>query len=240
MSGTPLSPDGLAADRLGRNGLEPGRAALDRLSAAGPVRARQVPTAARIARRRAAVSLTKYALPVAALALLGSVAAWPELARVRDQARISFRRVAAVDPESGRLRDAHYRGVDERGRPYTITADWAAQAGPVRVNLGEPKGDIVPEGGGWLMVQAHDGVYIQHSGQLDLSHEVVLYRDNGTVMRTESAALDVRTGAAAGDDQTHAEGPFGVLDAQGFTLTDKGAVIQFRGPARLVLNGEQK
>jgi len=30
--------------------------------------------------------------------------------------------------------------------------------------------------------------------------------------------------------------PFGVLDAQGFTLTDKGAAIQFHGPARLVLN----
>lgn len=229
MSGTPLAQD-----------LEPGRAGLDRLSAAGPVRARQVPTAKRIARRRTVVSLTKYALPIAALLLLGSIAAWPELARVRDQARIGFHRLASVDAGSGRLRDAHYRGVDERGRPYTITADWAAQAGPVRVNLGEPKGDIVPENGGWLMVQSHDGVYMQHSGQLDLSHDVVLYRDNGTVMRTESAAVDVRTGAAASDDQTHAEGPFGVLDAQGFTLTDKGAVIQFHGPARLVLNGAEK
>ncbi len=225
---------------LVRNDLEPGRAGLDRLSAAGPVRARQVPTAARIARRRTAVSLTKYALPIAALALLGSIAAWPELVRLRDQTRIGLRHLAAVEMGSGRLRDAHYRGVDERGRPYTITADWAAQAGPLRVNLGEPKGDIVPESGGWLMVQSHDGVYIQHLGQLDLSHEVVLYRDNGTVMRTESAALDVKTGAAASDDQTHAEGPFGTLDAQGFTLTDKGAVIQFRGPARLVLNQAEK
>ena len=223
-----------------RDGLEPGRSGIDRLSAAGPVRTRQVPTAARIARRRAAVSLTKYALPVAALLLLASIAAWPELAKVREQARIGFRRALSVDTGSGRLRDAHYRGVDERGRPYTITADWAAQAGPVRVNLGEPKGDIVPESGGWLMVQSHDGVYMQHAGQLDLSHEVVLYRDNGTVLRTESAAVDVKTGAAASDDQTHAEGPFGVLDAQGFTLTDKGSVIQFHGPARLVLNGAEK
>ena len=230
MSGTPMA----------QNNLEPGRAGLDRLSAAGPVRARQVPTAARIARRRTAVSLTKFALPIAALALLGSIAAWPELARLRDQARVGFRHLAAIEVGSGRLRDAHYRGVDERGRPYTITADWAAQAGPLRVNLGEPKADIVPEGGGWLMVQSHDGVYIQHAGLLDLSHEVVLYRDNGMVIRTESAALDVRTGAAASDDQTHAEGPFGTLDAQGFALTDKGAIIQFRGPARLVLNQAEK
>ena len=43
--------------------------------------------------------------------------------------------------------------------------------------------------------------------------------------------------AAAGSEPTHAEGPFGTLDAQGFTITDKGAAVQFIGPAHLVLNG---
>ena len=38
-------------------------------------------------------------------------------------------------------------------------------------------------------------------------------------------------------DSVHAEGPFGVLDAQGFTVMDKGAAIDFPGPAHLVLNG---
>jgi len=31
-----------------------------------------------------------------------------------------------------------------------------------------------------------------------------------------------------------------VLDAQGFTLLDKGDVVQFHGPARLVLNGASR
>ena len=52
--------------------------------------------------------------------------------------------------------------------------------------------------------------------------------------------MDVKAAAASSTDQTHAEGPFGVLDAQGFTLVDKGAVVQFHGPARLVLNGADK
>jgi hypothetical protein len=34
----------------------------------------------------------------------------------------------------------------------------------------------------------------------------------------------------------HAEGQFGTLEAEGFTLTDKGALISFTGPATLVLN----
>ena len=40
---------------------------------------------------------------------------------------------------------------------------------------------------------------------------------------------------------THAEGPFGILDAQEFfAATDDGAIIHFSGPGRLLLNGQQK
>ena len=211
----------------------------DRLAAAGSARIRQAPTASRIARRRIVVTLTKWLLPVAALALLSSVALWPEIERVRDHGRIAFRRAFSVEPDSGRMRQARYRGVDERGRPFTVTADSALQNGPVRIDLTEPKGDLVTESGSWVMVEARDGVYIQRAGQLDLSHDVVLYRDDGTVMRTQSAAVDVRQGAATSSEMTHAEGPFGVLDAQGFTLVDKGAAIQFHGPAKLTLNGHE-
>ncbi len=179
---------------------------------------------------------TKWLLPLLAVMLLASIAVWPELARLRDNARVGFRRAFNVEADSARLKEPRYHGVDQRGRPYTITADWALQSGPQRIEMAEPKGDLVPENGGWLMVQSHEGVYIQHAGQLDLSKDVQLYRDDGTTMRTQSAAIDIKSGTAASNDQTHAEGPFGVLDAQGFTLVDKGAVVQFHGPARLIVN----
>ena len=103
--------------------------------------------------------------------------------------------------------------------------------------LSQPRGDVVPEGGGWLMLQSEEGVYVQRSGELDLARDVQLYRDDGTVLRTPSATINVKEGAATSSEQTHAEGPFGVLDAQGFTLTEKGAVVQFQGPAWLVIRG---
>ena len=211
----------------------------DRLSAAGAARVRQAPTASRIARRRIAVNLAKWLLPVGALLLLSSVALWPEIERVRDHGRIAFRRAFSVEPDSGRMRQARYSGVDERGRPFVVTAESALQDGPVRIDLTEPKGDLVTESGSWVMVQGREGVYIQRAGQLDLSHDVTLYRDDGTAMRTQSASVDVRQGAAASSEMTHAEGPFGVLDAQGFTLVEKGAAIQFHGPAKLTLNGHE-
>ena len=210
-----------------------------RLISAGQARRPKVPGTARIARRRLAVTWAKRLLPVLALMLLASIALWPEFDRMRDQGRIAFRRTFNIEPDAIRMTQPRYRGVDARGRPYTMTADTALQSGPNRVDLAAPKADVTLESGAWMLVQAREGVYIQHAGQLDLSGDATLYRDDGTVMRSQTATLDLKSGAASSNEQTHAEGPFGVLDAQGFTLVDKGAVIQFTGPARLVLNGAQ-
>ena len=72
------------------------------------------------------------------------------------------------------------------------------------------------ENGTWLYVAGEaTGCSCSTINQLDLSHDVMLYRDDGTTMLTQSAALDLKNGAAAGAEPTHAEGPFGTLDAQG-------------------------
>jgi lipopolysaccharide export system protein LptC len=206
-----------------------------RLIATGPTRTREAISPRRLARRRVMVVWSKWLLPVVALALLSSVALWPELERQTEAARVAIRRMAAVTG-SGRLIDAHYQSVDEKGRPYTVTAAVAVQAGPQRIDLTSPKGDVTMQNGSWLLLQSKQGVYLQHSGQLDLSGDVTLYRDDGTIMRSRTASIDLKAGAAAGFDPVTAEGPFGTLDATGFTMVDKGGIIQFAGPARLVLN----
>ena len=80
---------------------------------------------------------------------------------------------------------------------------------------------------------------MQHANQLDLVKDVTLYRDDGTTMHTESASIDMKVGAAGGSEPVHVEGPFGVLDAQGFTVMEKGAAIDFPGPAHVVMNGTE-
>ena len=209
----------------------------DRLMSA--YRRRKTPTPKRIARRHLAVVFAKWVLPLLALALLSSIAVWPELVRVKDQERIAFRKAFSLEAESGRMLGPRYRGVDERGRPYTVTAASAMQTGPERIALVGPKGDIVTESGTWLMAQSKQGVFIQRRSLLDLSKDVTLYREDGTTLKTDAVAVDLKAGAASSGDKTHAEGPFGTLDAQGFMLTGKGASIQFTGPAHVVLNGAE-
>lgn len=207
-----------------------------RLTTGAARRAREAPRPARLARRRILVTLSKYLLPVGAIALLATIALWPEFKHGHDPARFVLSNVSG-EIEGAKLKNARYHGVDEKGRPYTLTAVTARQLDPERVELTNPKGDITEVNGVWLMLRAEHGIFVQRADSLDLWQDVVLYRDDGTTLTTASATLDIKNGLAAGGEPVHAEGPFGVLDAQGFTVTDKGEVVQFSGPARVVLNG---
>ncbi len=187
-------------------------------------------------RRRRSVRVAKYVLPVVALALLSSIALWPELSKTLARGRVTFRRLAAISLYAGRMTHPRYHGLDEKGRPYTVSADHADRDGPLRLNLKNPVGDVTMENGTWLLLRAKSGVFMQHANELDLQDQVTLYRQDGTVMTSATATMNLKQGAATSNDFTHAEGPFGTLDAQGFTLVDRGSVVQFHGPAHLVLN----
>ena len=211
----------------------------ERLVGIAASRLRRPPSPGRIARRRFMILLAKLALPALALALLTTMALWPELKRSAADVRWNLHQMIP-EVAGDTVIDARFHGIDERGRPYTVTAEQATQVGPDRFNLVTPKGDVTLQSGTWLMLQSKDGVYRKQENALDLSHAVTLYRDDGTTMQTASATVDVKAGAATSAEMTHVEGPFGTLDAQGFAMTDSGAVVQFTGPGRLILNGGKK
>ncbi len=75
------------------------------------------------ARRRWSSAASKWLLPVAALLLLATIALWPEIdAHARHRPRLPTARHAAPRDGGATLTDARYHGVDEHGRPYTVTA----------------------------------------------------------------------------------------------------------------------
>lgn len=215
---------------------------------------RRVPNSGEIARRRRLLRWTKWVLPAAALLLLVSIATWPELDRSMNSARLGLKQASHVQVDSGRMLGARYHGLDSHDRPYMITSDEAQQVAGVaraavpgthagkaeeRVNLTRPIADSLDQSGNWTRISAQSGVYMQHGQLLDLSRDVTLYRDDGIMMTSPVAGLDLRSGVVASDDWVHAEGPFGVLDAQGFLISQRDGLAQFRGPARLVLNDDR-
>lgn len=206
----------------------------------GKDRRRDIPSSADLAWRRRMLDMAKWALPSLALLLLGSIAVWPEIARWLSENRAVMREMAHMRAESGNLEGAIYRGLDAHDRPYMITARTTHQNGPDRVNLTEPVADIFMSGGGWAEVRADSGVYMQHEQTLNLTGHVVVYRDDGTLMNGPTADLDVRQAIIASNDGVHAEGPFGILDAQGYFIDQHAGLMQFTGPQRVIRNDDHQ
>ena len=203
-----------------------------------PSRRRAVPSAAQMARRRLAVRLAKILLPLAGVGLLLAIAVWPELERMEDSARVSFRRVAQAPPDAVRIVEPRYQGLDEQNRPYTVTAQVAAQAdGPDIVDLDRPRADILMTDGSWVLLESAAGRYDRGANRLALSGDVTLWQDGGNMLVTEAAEILLSDGSAAGDRPVAAQGPFGTLVSEGFRLIERGQVVVFTGRARAVLEG---
>lgn len=196
-----------------------------------------MPSVGALHRRRMFVVWVKRVLPLGALLLLSAVMLWPEIASQHNPARVSYHLGGADGSDQGSMSKAHYEGIDESGRPYTMTAAKAVQTDADTVVLTQPAGDMTMASGSWIMVQSKDGLYHAHAQHLDLSNHVVLYRDDGTTVRTSRAAVNLKAATASGNQKVNADGPFGTLDAKGFAITDHGARLHFTGPAKLVLDG---
>lgn len=203
-----------------------------------PSRLRTAPRPGQLARRRFLVGWTKRLLPALALALLATVVFWPEIEGNEDRSRVSFRRTVQPRAEALRVVNPRYQGMDDLNRPFTVTARAGQQEGSAEIlNLEEPRGDILLGDGAWIYVQSHAGRYDKPAGQLDLTGEVTIYHDNGTMLRTDRARVQVEAGTAEGDAPVAAQGGFGTLTAEGFRLLDRGAVVIFTGRSHAVLEG---
>ena len=205
-----------------------------------PSRERWSPSASQINRRRIAVRLAKWLLPIAGVGLLVGIAVWPELDRLEDRARVSFRRVIQAAPDAVRVVEPRYQGLDEQNRPFTVTATVATQTETADiVDLDRPRADIVMTDGSWVLLESVTGRFDKGRNTLDLSGEVTLWQDGGNLLVTEAAEIQLQEGAASGDRPVAAQGPFGTLVSEGFRLTERGQVVVFTGRSRAVLEGGQ-
>ena len=187
------------------------------------------------------VALMKYLLPVLALGMLALVVAWPQLVPDEDRFRIDL---AAVGPAGGpkpQVLNPRVLGIDTQTRPFQITADLGSRTqsddGQDIYLFDQPKADITLSDGSWVAITAENGRYEESSKTLYLRDNVNLFHDSGYEFVTSSASFDVANDNAHGDEPVHGQGPFGMIDSQGFRVLDGGERIVFSGKARLTIFG---
>lgn len=208
----------------------------ERRSVLTPSRERRVPSAAQIARRQRLMRLLKLAMPLLAAGLLATLLFWREIDG--NEGRLSFRRGPVLVPEALQLVAPRFQGLDDLGRPYTVTARVARQPGQEQLMLlDRPQADIVLNDGAWIYAESENGRYHRPTQLLELEGDVRIYHDSGVLFRTEAAAVQIDAGSARGERTTRAQGSFGNIISEGFEMTDRGAVMVFTGRAHAVLEG---
>jgi lipopolysaccharide export system protein LptC len=189
------------------------------------------------ARRSRAVGIFKTLLPAAAVLILIALAIAPGLRAGPGADRVTYKVGNAPQSSGSHMENAQYKGLDQHGQPFTLSANAANDQGTDDVALAGPQGDISLSTGAWLMLKSDAGLFNQKLQTLGLKGNVTLYRNDGTMMTAPDAKIDLKQGNANSASPVQAAGPFGTLNAAGgFNLSDRGADVVFNGPATLTLN----
>lgn len=183
------------------------------------------------------VQRSKWIMPALAVTLLLLVGTWPEITSIIDRLHFTVPRIDLSEARNLRMVSPRYTGIDRDNRPYVLTAAAATQASQADdiVSLDAPRADMTTNSGNWVEVTGYTGTYQPQPQLLDLYGNVVLYQDRGNEFHTDSARLNIANGTAQGDQPVSGQGPFGHVTAQGFTMYNRGDVIDFTGKTNLTL-----
>jgi lipopolysaccharide export system protein LptC len=209
---------------------------------APPTQGITIPRLSGLSRYSLFVNSMKVFLPALAAALIILVVAWPQLVPDENSFQIEIIKNAAEQAKNLAMINAKYDGVDEEGRPFTVTADMATQLSDQRtqIELQLPKADMTLNDGTWLALNAKVGNYDRDAELLDLRGDVSLFHDRGFEMTTESAQVNLAEGTAQGDQTVEGHGPVGILRAEGFRVLDRGSRIIFTGQSQMIFFPEAR
>ncbi len=183
------------------------------------------------------VGVMKFALPLAAAALMGLVIGWPDTGPPRVGPGVVFAPGAGTATENLGMERARYTGLDRRQQPFVVTAGSVTPAGKDldRVLLTDLQADMTLANGAWASLLATSGTFDRTLRTLELSGAVDIYADNGLELHTHGAFVDIGNGTAVGKTLVNGQGSFGLLRATGFEIRDRGERLLFSGRVKLTI-----
>lgn len=187
------------------------------------------------------VTILRVLLPLATLAMVAMLLAWPTFRVGESGFMLSFSDLTGYD-DTVRMVSPRYVGTDSRNRPYVITADAAIQteAGADEVTLEGLSADITLVDGSWLSVNASTGVFRPDDETLSVSGGVSIYSDLGYEFHVESAAIDFARGLASGDEPVRGQGPLGLFQAESFEAELETGLVRLMGGVKATIYPESR
>jgi lipopolysaccharide export system protein LptC len=179
------------------------------------------------------IAVTRVVLPAAVGVLAVALAATP-LTSGRDISFVLNKNHVAVAPERMRVMEATYRGEDQKGETFAITAQSAVQktsADPV-VKLDRLAAKLQLQSGPATLV-APKGSYNLNDQKVGLDGPVKFKTSDGLTMDTRDVQLDMQTRKLAGNNPVQGTMPLGQFRADRMQADLDNRVVVLDGNAHL-------
>lgn len=175
-------------------------------------------------------------LPMGALCIIAVLFSWDILKSEKIVQKVNEEKTKQ-DISKNELLAPNFAGTDEKGQPYTITAQKAVQSesDDQIILLTAPLGDILLENGKWLAISSKEGAYHQSKQKLNLKDQVNLFHDEGYNFSTDEIDIDLAGKTAATRTHVQGQGPKGILDAASMQADLNTGTLIFNGPAKLII-----
>lgn len=194
----------------------------------------------RAARRHSShVRLLKFALPVAALALVAIFVGQSWIA----SNPIEGVAVEGTAIEDGRLvmTNPSIEGYTGDDAPYSVTARRAIQAigDDQYVDLEGIDADLPLNDGRRVHIRAEDGQMDRHSNMLNIKSAMQVTASDGMIAQLQSASIDMANGQLSTDQQVDISMDGTQISADRMQILDNGARIVFESRVRVEIDARQ-
>lgn len=179
------------------------------------------------------VRTMKILLPVAVGLLLAYVFLSP-LSKTKEVSFLLDKNKVEVAKERMKVQSARYRGLDDKGRPFTVTADHALQpssADPVVQISGIAAQLELADGPG--TVKADRGRYNLDNQKVDVVGPINVTAPQGYKLQTRNVTMDLNTKKLSGQNGVEGQMPLGHFTAGTLDADLHNRTVNLGGRARL-------
>ena len=142
-----------------------------------------------------------------------------------------------TDQEEQIVIEPKFIGLDKNKKPFTIRAEKAkkTKSNENLYRLEMPSGEIKDNSGNTIFLKSSKGEFNQNSQEIFLFENVELTREDGLLFETEEAMIDLKTNDIFGKKNVSGKNKEGKIFSSGFSITEEGNKIFFKGKTNLLI-----
>ena len=142
-----------------------------------------------------------------------------------------------TDQEEQIVIEPKFIGLDKNKKTFNIRAEKAkkTRSNENLYRLEMPSGEIKDNSGNTIFLKSLKGEFNQNSQEIFLFKNVELTREDGLLFETEEAMIDLKTNDIFGKKNVSGKNKEGKIFSSGFSITEEGNKILFKGKTNLLI-----